>query len=245
MPGTGLDEILAVIRELGRRQTDRRGVAVAPRYAVADKCIFRSDDAVIHTLSPSDGSVQRALMGLASLVPLPGAPISRLSVGRNWTSVVLLVEALGFVALLGADLEIAGGGEGWTAVVGSTSRPSARADVYKVAHHGSKDADDERIWTTLVRDSPIAVLTPFRKGRVPLPRPSDVERLCARTRGTLFSTASTSGPALPKRDPAVERTIREVALERRTITGPSGIVRIRSIDGKLVTETFNGARALC
>lgn len=148
--------------------------------------------------------------------------------------------------LLGADLEhVSGTTEGWQAVVRSAERPVGRAGFFKVPHHGSGNADCPECWTNLLLEKPIAILTPHAPSK--LPRPADVARLCGRTR-SLFLTSDPNNYALARRDNAVEKTLRELAVSRRSLVGQMGHVRVRSDArsiGQPVIQLRNGARQQC
>ena len=139
--------------------------------------------------------------------------------------VVLWVRVGDCRILLGADLEhVKGLTEGWNAIVQSAERPPGRAGVFKVPHHGSGNADCPEAWAELLVSQPIAVVTAYTPSR--LPRPEDVNRLSGRAEQLLL-TSDPKGPALPRRDNAVERTLREMSVRRQALTGRMGHVRYR------------------
>lgn len=84
----------------------------------------------------------------------------------NHTSVVLHVRVGQKVILLGADREtLQGPTRGWNSVkVCHGERALDKASLYKIAHHGSPNADADVIWTELLDENPIAFLAPFRRG---------------------------------------------------------------------------------
>ena len=48
----------------------------------------------------------------------------------------------------------------------SRRRPTdidVKASVFKVPHHGSENAQVDRVWCEMLQERPIAVLTPWRK----------------------------------------------------------------------------------
>src|SRR5256885_15795816 len=115
---------------------------------------------MVHTLSPSSGAIQHALHGFAALMPRFKSQKGRIvTQGPNDAAVVLLVQAGPHAVLLGADLEWVGDPlRGWNAVVSSSTRPKVMAHTFKVAHHGSKDADHDGVWTQLLSGLPHAAL---------------------------------------------------------------------------------------
>lgn len=179
------------------------------------------------SLSPSAGTLTRAFRELGQLVPKEGEPKRRISQGANQVSVVLWIEAGHQRVLLGSDLQadtsLAGG---WRAIVNSATRPSQKARILKVPHHGSQNADEPQVWSTMLETSPWAVVTPFASGKVPLPTEADLSRLARRTPNA-YCTGRPQGWSHVRRLPGVERTLKEVARNRRTILGPMGHVRLR------------------
>jgi len=97
--------------------------------------------------------------------------------------------------LLGADLEerrsgsegTAAADAGWTAIATSIERPPGAADVYKVAHHGSRNADTDLIWSNLLTQDVTVALTPFHNGSVKLPGLNDCRRILGRAQRAFIS----------------------------------------------------------
>jgi hypothetical protein len=114
--------------------------------------------------------------------------------------------------------------------------------VFKVPHHGSVSADNPNVWEIMLESNPYALLTPFARGRS-LPTQGDIARLKTKT-PNLYCTAKIGGWAPPKRDSAVEKTLKEVVRARKAIIGPMGHVRIRVMQHSFASiraEVFNGA----
>jgi beta-lactamase superfamily II metal-dependent hydrolase len=196
----------------------------------------------VTALSPSDGTVRVAFTSIAQWLPKPGDAQRRITNPTpNQTSVVLWIEAGPARVLLGADLEhTSTPGEGWTAVL--ACHKDATAIVFKVPHHGSPSADCPEVWSKMLTENPVAVVTSFSSGK-PLPGNSDLKRLAQRTKN-LYCTAAGAGKP-PSRDPLVEKKVRQVVSERRVIEGQPGHVRVRwQPNGRQlspVVEMFNGA----
>ena len=94
----------------------------------------------------------------------------------------------------------------------------------------------------MVARNSVAVVTPFNGGRH-LPSEADLKRIVSRTSEAYCTALHT--PATPRRDPAVERKIREVVRARRATIGQPGHVRIRwkvgASGSQPSVEVFNGA----
>ena len=147
--------------------------------------------------------------------------------------------------LLGADLEEHDRPhEGWTAILDSDARPRGKAQIFKVAHHGSPNGDTPRIWSELLFEKPVAAVTSFLAGPTPRPADSDVRRLCAKVNDVFF----TGKKAAPKRrDPVIEKSMNETVKNRRIVEGATGQIRIRP-DAKssiMNVELSNGAYRAC
>jgi hypothetical protein len=147
-------------------------------------------------------------------------------------------------AVLGADLENSDDPTvGWQAIITSDARPQAQAAVFKVAHHGSPNADHPDVWPGLLVDRSISIVTPYSRGVRPLPTLDDLSRLKARSQ-EVYCTALAGGGGLPRRDSAVEKTLREMAKSRKVIDGRMGHVRVRLKSSKLGeprVDLFDGA----
>jgi beta-lactamase superfamily II metal-dependent hydrolase len=246
---SGVDEfgeILKILQE--RKQQGLSRAKVAPILAIQDRLLLRRNQggrafpAAITALSPSDGTVKMALSKIASLMPRPDQPQRRITNRPpNEASVVLLIEVGNRRALFGADLEHSGlAGEGWLAILNS-SQTTQPAQVFKVPHHGSPNADCSDVWQKLLDHDPIAILTPFTSGKG-LPQEEDLARLRSRT-PNLYCTSEVRAK-LPKRDDKVV----EKKLKNRTriaVDGKLGQVRLRwsATNATAVPqiEMFNGA----
>lgn len=247
-PGMGeFSAIFAILEE--RAPVGVRPASIGPQWVMENQCLFlrnaaQTCPAEVHALSPSSGSITLALRGIGQLLPQYNAPKRRaVALSPNQIAVVLWFKVGDIRVLLGADLEeTPSPTTGWKAIVASTSRPNDRAPIFKVPHHGSVNADSPDVWSHMLEPEPVAVLTPFASGTSPLPSARDFARLSKRT-PNLYCTASPDGWSPPKRDPAVEKTIRDVAPKRRAIVGPMGHVRMRSkcSSPPISVDLFNGA----
>ena len=248
---TEFNGILRVLEQ--RRQRGERRDAVGPVPALANKKLLaltgadRSVAAEIFALSPADGVFNLAQAELRDALAAITQRRRPSRQGPNQLCVVLWLKVGVLDVLLGADLEdVAGTTEGWKAIIASGERPNGRAEFFKVPHHGSENADCPECWTDLLVDQPIAIVTPYAPSM--LPRRADIVRLCART-PRVFLTSDPARFGVPRRDNAVEKTLRELAVTRRALAGQMGHVRLR-VDARNSTNVpsihlQNGARQLC
>ncbi len=245
---SGVDEfgeILKILRD--RKPSQLSDKLITPMWAIQDRQLLyrnqgeRTFSAKITALSPSDGTVKLALNQIANLMPRPDQQQRRITNRPpNEASVVLLIEVGNRRALFGADLEHSGrAGEGWLAILDS-SQTAQPAQIFKVAHHGSPNADCPDVWQRLLNPNPIAVLTPFTSGKG-LPQDKDIARLKDRT-PYLYCTGELKAK-FPKRDHIVEKTLQK--RKRIAVEGKLGHVRIRwsatDTSAEPNVELFNGA----
>jgi beta-lactamase superfamily II metal-dependent hydrolase len=248
---SGIDEFKAILDLLIQRSAAGTPVnLVAPKFAIENRRLLHLADrgrtcaASVTALSPSDGTLKLAFADFAQLLPASGQAQRRIpNRAPNRTSVVLWIEVGTRRALLGADLEHTNRpGEGWVAVLASR-QDQTPAQVFKVPHHGSANADYPNVWAQMLVQNPIAVVTPFSGGQVRLPQPADLARLGARTTN-LYCTSPGAGQP-PRRDSSVEKMVRRVTKQRRVIDGRPGHLRMRwsAMDAGAgpVVETFDGA----
>lgn len=226
MESSGLDEFEQIIKILlGRGE---------PQWAIADRKLLhlpkdgRSFNVEVYALSPSDTAITLALREIGQMIPQVRTPKRRaISQTPNHVSVALWVIIEDLNILLGSDLEnFSQNNLGWKAVLFSRNKPSGRALVVKVPHHGSSDAYCKEMWYDMVASNPIALLTPFASGVKPLPSDTDIEKIKRHT-SQIYCTGQPSGWHSPKRNSAVEKTFREVVRTHRLIHGRMGHVRVR------------------
>lgn len=252
-PGTA--EFSAIFKTLTERAASGvRPQSIGPTWVMASQCLLslrnmgRKCPAEVHALSPSSGSMSLAFHEIAHLLPQYGKPKRRaVALRPNQLGVVLWVGVGDVRLLLGSDLEESTSLTlGWQAVVRSTTRPTGRAQIFKVPHHGSKNADSPEVWDQMLDSSPHALLTAFASGSTPIPSETDIARLRRRTEH-LYCTSPPKGWSPPRRSTTVEKTANEVARKRRAIVGPMGHVRVRSnceSPSSPSVELFGSATAL-
>lgn len=199
-------------------------------YAIDGLPLFQGgfqDSAKVVALSPSPDTVTNSKTDLVSKLLTSSATRSFKRFRPNDLSVAARVEAGPVKLLLGADLENKlPGNFGWNAVLLSDHRHTLhKADAFKVAHHGSSNADDERVWSSLLQPNPVAVVTPYSKLASPLPTDSDVSRIKSRT--TRLYCTTWPPKSKPLRRQGVDGIVAMATKSRHRIAGKRGFVRIR------------------
>jgi beta-lactamase superfamily II metal-dependent hydrolase len=226
---SGVSEFAAISRII-----EERG-GPPPRFAIEDRRLWHSDapepPSFVEALSPSDASVQLSQLAIAKL--LPQVNTNKRAVpppNPNHASVVLWVGVADTRLLLGADLQETGNPEtGWTAVLDHCDMRGAPASIFKVAHHGSENGDQPRVWEEKLVEDAWALVAPNVQGGYRLPRDSDRDRLRDRT-----ANAYLTAPAdrqRRKRDEAVETTLTEFGISPVLADPPMGQVRLRRETG--------------
>lgn len=188
--GSGVSEFKKIV-ELAR---DGRANI---KFAMADQLLWRgtSSPAQAHSLSPSSATLTSSFVDIADLVEdVRERRIRVPSCNPNASSVVIWIDiGDGSQILLGGDLEThTDARHGWKAIVGSNTRPRGRASIYKVAHHGSKNAHLDEIWSELLHQDGISILTPWRRGAGFLPTDRDIERISSLSKETYVTTRAGS-----------------------------------------------------
>lgn len=237
----GVREMAEVLRTLAARgRKQRHYVSHHFRPVVVNRELValhhNGQNVTVRALSPSDVAFNLALLELKKLIPAPGTPPRVLPrPQRNHSAVALWVEFGDRSVLLGSDLEEQGGPyTGWSVVVGEHGQ-RGRAEVFKVPHHGSVTGHCDAVWTGLLANNPFTFTTTHSQAR--LPRDADVRRI----KGYTDTFACTTVPlsTLPKRDPSVERTLREVTMERRPVRGEMGHIQLRMKVGQPIKVRGN------
>jgi beta-lactamase superfamily II metal-dependent hydrolase len=240
---SGVSEFAAILKALNGR-SDRQ----SPHYWAAEGTVLfenPADGIEVRALSPSAETITQAATTIGNLLPTPGSTIKRIPEhSPNDLSVVLLIRSPQASVLLGGDLETSEDPHrGWRAVVASAVRPAVRSIGFKVSHHGSHNGDLPAIWTNLLAPAPFALLTPYGRGKKPLPSPEDVKRITAQTTN-LFSTVWPPTVSPKFDDKAVKRTVDEVLRDARTTRGRPGHLRLRvpiKTAAAAALERFDGA----
>jgi metallo-beta-lactamase superfamily protein len=229
---SGVSEFHTILRILMERKS-KGAVTIAPIWAGADRRIWnrpagQQPSAQVWALSPSDESVTRSLQSFRTLLAQQAGTKKLIKAPRpNHTTAVIWVTVGDVSVLLGGDLEETGSpNTGWTAIVDSLARPRDQAELFKVPHHGSADADQPRVWDEMLVQQPIAVLAPWSRGGRYLPTQADQRRICGRT-DEAYLTSAPGRPGRRKRSRTVDRTINETVRRIHNLNGLMGQVQLR------------------
>ena len=161
----------------------------------------------------------------------------------NISSVVLHVELGDASILLGADLE-RHSAAGWDIVVADGwCQARSRAGLFKVAHHGSESGDHPDIWATLLSNNPVALMSPFNKGRHALPTANDRDRILKQTSAAYITSTASRRPQLLAEQ---LKRLEDMASNVRPVQSGFGALRARrpAGAGNWAVETFGSAGTL-
>lgn len=248
---SGVSEFASILDVLHKRQKLGESQAASPDLLANEGGLLFQNQArgvELRALSPSANTISSASATFAKLIPSSNTPVRRFSdVSPNDVSVAMALTTPTLSVLLGADLENSSDARrGWSAVLNSKVTPRMNACGFKVAHHGSPNADHPGVWGQLLDQDVIALLTPYARGQSPLPANADVLRLKGVAK-EVFSTAHPPALAASNKDP-VDKTMREITRSRKLIRSIPGHVRIRmSINGSgkdRKVDLFDGAKRL-
>ena len=188
-------------------------------------------------LSPSSKRFDRFLHAIgAELAALPKKSKTRLDSGRNDLSIA---------SLLGADLEHDDDPNlGWNAVVNDRVGRGPKAVMFKVPHHGSKDAHNDKVWSELLSEDVVSVVTPWRVAGRRLPQDKDKSRISGLSKRA-YLTAETPHALKRLHSREALRHIRKSGSNLRGALYRCGHVRIRFPAADLENREialFNGAK---
>lgn len=256
----GFDTAKSGVLEMGKSLLtilDRKTASATsyrpPITTQADQRIFRREDCEVFSLSPSPQAILEAHAEAATLWSelekeasgINGARPSRAGIPcpeRNHNAVALWVKWGERRILLGADLEERNSPLlGWQAVLSCTQFPDSKAQIVKVAHHGSPNGDHPKVWSEIVENkNPFAILTAYNRGVTQRPSPSDIERIQGYTNQIYYTSLPKS--TANRYSKTVEKTIQGVVNRRRSLPCNPGHIRMRfASDGGLSIDVAGDA----
>jgi hypothetical protein len=180
----------------------------------------------VTALSPTDDFYFESRAVLEAMIPKRNASSSQKEAPQmspNNEAVVVHVTVGETGILLGSDLET--NQHGWSVVASNPQLACLpKAELYKVAHHGSLSAECQSVWDNLLAPKPLSVLTPFHHGRHRLPNPSDRDRILANSKTAHISSQAS---ARTKVDPRIVRRLEAMGSKPMPLHAGFGAVRSR------------------
>lgn len=205
-------------------------------WASDSKVLYRNNDVVVHALSPSNQAISQSRLDFAQAFEETRNSVRRLArrLSENLCAVALHVCNGTDTILLGSDLEVtAANNIGWGAILASSTKPTMRAQLFKVPHHGSVTGHSDQVVDLMLAHKPLSILTTMNTSH--LPRPEDLERIKGYSNEVYHTTQPMLKP--PKRERAVEEIMRQVAKVRRVPSGEIGHVQVRMQQGQILVAT--------
>lgn len=188
-------------------------------------------------LSPSDVAVTQSIASLTQLTPKQGKRRTRnvVPTSENLNAVALHFSFGNFSVLLGSDLEETGNPQtGWSAIFEDkiiNELSLSVASLFKVAHHGSETGYHDKIWQELLIESPLSMTTPYTRSG--LPTAVNINTLQTLSSHFLITRDPQAHKRI-KRESMVERELRSIAKDKKTINEKMGHIQIRfAKDGDL------------
>lgn len=226
--GKDIREFSEIIRYLYETKDRSRFVLVKSRHTFFD---LRDGNLIrLVALSPSDVAVTQSISKLVQLAKKQGEPRIRNVVpeSENLNAVAIHFSFGNFAAVLGSDLEDTGNVQtGWSAIFKDNiiqELSLSTSALFKVPHHGSDTGHHDNIWQDLLKPKPLSMTTPF--SRCDLPTEDDVTRLKSLS-SDLLITRDPRARNLTRRDNMVERELRAIAKQRKSVNDKMGHIQIR------------------
>jgi len=178
--------------------------------------ISHNNNVYFYALSPQDIELANYLLHLN----IPGKKTMTYSFpDDNDISVVIWLDIGGNIILLGGDLEDKTTDDsGWKAVIKEHSL-TGKADLFKVPHHGSVSSHNADIWSKLLQDKPVSILSVFNRSG--LPQISDKNRIKALSSQTLIAGAAS------KKMKDLDKYIKNFDIKLKILPSTVGIIRAR------------------
>lgn len=141
---------------------------------------YGNTDIRMIALSPSAASIKKYVEKLFEIFPKPGEPVLPMKdETHNLISVALFLKLGNLQIILGSDVESnSSKSTGWSGIICNRDCPELWANLVKVAHHGSENGFSPLAWQKHCdKLKPLAIMTPFCKGSILLPKREDTEKL--------------------------------------------------------------------
>lgn len=198
------------------------------RSIILDKKIL-GQQVQVTAFSPTQHAQRTMLAHLASYIPKSNDPINHAPDSKpNLSAIVVHIDNGNDAILLGSDLENQGD-FGWKAVLEHAWCISKKkASTFKVAHHGSITAHHDGIWTQLLIDNPISLMTPFIRGGVSLPTENDKTRIKEKSSAAYISSNASKKPEMSS---AIEKRLGSISKNLSKVNPGFGAIRLRKKAG--------------
>ena len=209
-----------------------------PKFAKHGHTLYRNNVVTIEALSPSDASYLQSIQSYTELFNKSTTGyLKRLpKMHTNDTSVAVTIALPNIRFLLSSDIETTNKNDtGWDNVFSSTVTPLNNVKINKVAHHGSSTGEHPKVWTDILQQSPISILTQFRNSKIP--QQSDINRIIQNSNKTFMTSCITSKP--PKRENDVKKMYNSIVTNPIVYKKEVGHIQIRGITENDIVVNLN------
>jgi beta-lactamase superfamily II metal-dependent hydrolase len=240
------DEFKAIIQKYGTLGTEKFGSGVREFLKVAKivqqnplrvtkamskRILYEVNDIRLESLSPSEQDIDAFLEAITEWAAQPPTAKILSKPRRNDTSVALALHVGPELMLFGGDLEVRAKFSGWQAVHEVAWNNRGTASLYKIPHHGSITGHYDGVWADMVCGVPIAVLTPYGRGRKKLPSDDDALRISGLS-SLSFSAGDGSLSRAKRQHNSVERTLTDADINIFKEASAMGQARFRKFRGE-------------
>ncbi|WEA21659.1 MBL fold metallo-hydrolase [Pseudomonas juntendi] len=220
-------ELAKVLKMLAPGQSGR-----SYTFVVEDKVLYRGNGLIVHALSPSDRALVQSKLKFDALISEAEVSFRKLAnrLTPNLCAVALHICNGVDTVLLGSDLEVSNTPHlGWDAVLLSNTKPTTKASVFKIPHHGSHNGHSDDVVEQMLKSKPISIITTMNTHALPLA--TDLERIQKYSHSVHVTTQPLVKP--PVRSRAVEEQLAMVVKKRRVIANAIGHIQVRMVNGEI------------
>jgi len=221
-----LSDVAGAMTRARERRFGPTGAVRGLKHAAQGLSIADDGDQMrVVALAPSHEAVTLAVDEMATLIASgpDTAAIKTFLKDDNRTSIALHVRACGVAALLCGDVVNEPPHLGWGAILENDEHDVLEpADVIKVAHHGSDNADNPDVWGRILKPESPMLVAPYWSSSIP--RRDDQLRLLGR--GTLWQAASSSSRVTNEFAPVEKQPARTGVIQARRSATTAWDIRV-------------------
>lgn len=244
---TSSTDIMARCLEIARKRK------TSVKTIVQDRLLFSLNennlDVKIYALSPSDTVISEFGAEVSELIKdyVPNSNKKIIVRTPNEKCVVLQISLNGHTVILGGDLEISlDNKHGWLCILDNCDCIlKNKASLFKIPHHGSENAYEERVWKELFDGNmPIGQLSPFIHGKVCLPTKEMLIKFLETTKH-LYITSYDKQNKPKKREKSIEKAIQKFNPTLKEVQYQKGVIEnfidLDIKDGVWMTKLYDKA----
>lgn len=189
----------------------------------------------IVALSPTANAIKRFLDSL--IMPQINSQIKYHGVSNNDVSIVTLITNIVDGILLGGDLD--DNHQYWEEI--ATHYTYEKCKVYKIPHHGSENAFNQKVWDKMV-DKPISIITRFNSKS--LPTQSAIDKISENSSST-FVLGGLPSILKSHKLKSLKGTIADTLSNISVIDSMVGALRLSWLDNRWEIEMAGAVKKIC